>query len=157
MHGHSLLSDDHHCYVWIYTILFWEDTDLQTPQTPCASPRVAICERMCSWVSVWASVNHFIHTLKAWEGQTETQAFQQSLKKTRTYKKVNNNNNKKKKSIYNYSVSFFLGKASYVNWTIVCMIRCMFDNHVNAFVSQFDKLGPLPLLWCFAPSVTFRV
>ncbi len=22
---------------WIYTILYWEDTDLQTPQTPCVS------------------------------------------------------------------------------------------------------------------------
>lgn len=38
----ALLSDVRHGYVWIYTILYWEDTDLQTPQTPCASPRVAI-------------------------------------------------------------------------------------------------------------------
>ncbi len=31
------------------------------------------------------------------------------------------------------------------------MIRCMFDNHVNAFVSQFDKLGPLPAALMLRP------
>lgn len=96
-----------------------------------------------AWITLSSTATHIKH-----EKVRLKRAFQQSLEKKEHIKnKENNNNNiiKKKKKVHLQLFCLFLGKASYVNWTIVCMIQCMFINDVNLFLSQFEKLGPLPL------------